>query len=536
MVLSGIKNIFVRTGLSILLTATVLSSCKSNVDLTAPDSTVQANGFLDLPYPFQQIQQGPVQPNNPVVPNNGFQWGVSTAGYQCEGYDNSSMWNHWDLAGKTKDRNPKGTDFLNRYQEDIQLAKDMGVNSFRFSIEWSRIEPRMGVIDPNGIQFYRNIIKALKDRNMTPLVTLVHFNYPQWVLDESNGTKKGLENPEFVRFFLRYVETVVKEFGPDVKYWLTFNEPNIWVPGSYLIGMTPPGKKSPLATVRAGWNLLKAHSKAYDLIHQLDPDSMVSSNVFYIMAKPFGPVTPAPGSGDQRGVQTLTDKNMDNTDWFYESIDTGKTKIDPQALVEGSGMSASQVQEKTLAEELNSTDSRGNILPAGQESTRGDSMVGWLKKFDYVSFDYYHRFHTISQVLHIDQFWNMEMYPQGLYDAIMYYHNKYHKPIMIAENGMATENLKPRADKWTRESGMVEHVKMVKSAMASGANVIGYYYWSITDNYEWGTWTPRFGLYSVNALNDPEMKRIPTPAVAVYKSIIQNNGVTAQLNAKYGKH
>lgn len=525
MFLSRVKNIIARVGLSLLIGSTFLSSCSNNANFNTTDNNVSANNFLTLPYPFQQISEN--------LTNTGFQWGVSTAGYQCEGYDTTSMWNKWDLSGKTHDRNPKGVDFLNRYQEDIQLAKNMGVNSFRFSIEWSRIEPRNGVIDPNGIQFYRNVIKALKDRNMTPLVTLVHFNYPQWLIDESSDYRKGLENPDFLKYYLRYVEIVVKEFGPDVKYWLTFNEPNIWVPGAYLIGRTPPGKKSPLATVRAAWNLLKAHSKAYDLIHQLDPDSMVSSNVFYILAKPFGPVTPPPGTENQVASQTLDDKNIMDSDWFYESLNTGRTKIDPKALNEGNVSALNQVKAKTLAEELSTTDSRGNPLPADKITAQGDSQVGWLKKFDYVSFDYYHRFRTINQVINNDQFWNMEMYPQGLYDAIMYYQQKYHKPILIAENGMGTENLKPRADKWTREAGLVQHVKYLKYAMADGANVIGYYYWSITDNYEWGTFTPRFGLYSINALSDPEMKRIPTPAVNVYNAIIQNNGVTNELLSKY---
>jgi beta-glucosidase len=531
MVLSRVLNTGAKVGLSLIVSASILSSCRKPVDISQTINQVEDNNPLTLPYPFQPIQTS--QPVNPVPTEPSFQWGVSTAGYQCEGYDNSSMWNKWDLSGKTKDHNPKGTDFLNRYKEDIQLAKDMGVNAFRFSIEWSRIEPRKGYIDPNGIQFYRNLINTLKEKNMVPLVTLVHFNYPQWVVDDGQGSKKGLENPDFVKYFLKYTETVVKEFGPDVKYWLTFNEPNIWVPGAYLIGMTPPGKKSPLATVRAGWNLLKAHTKAYDLIHQLDPDSQVSANIFYVMAKPFGSPTPPPGS--KASAQVLDDKNIMDSDWFYGSLENGQTKIDDKALNEGNISAMSDETGKTLAEETSSTDLLGNPLPKDQVHSQWDWQYAWLQKFDYVSFDYYHRFRTINQVLNINQFWNMEMYPQGLYDAIMYYTQKYHKPILIAENGMATENLKPRADKWTREAGMIEHVKAVKSAMAAGANVIGYYYWSITDNYEWGTFTPRFGLYSVNVLTDPEMKRVPTAAVEVYKSIIKNNGVTAQLAAQYKK-
>jgi beta-glucosidase len=116
----------------------------------------------------------------------------------------------------------------------------------------------------------------------------------------------------------------------------------------------------------------------------------------------------------------------------------------------------------------------------------------------------------------------------------MYYHRKYNKPIIIAENGFGLKDLQPRKDGWTREAHLVEHVKQVKKAMFDGANVLGYYYWSLTDNYEWGSFEPRFGLYSVNALNDPELKRIPTNAVNVYKEIISNNGITSEIENNYG--
>ena len=104
---------------------------------------------------------------------------------------------------------------------------------------------------------------------------------------------------------------------------------------------------------------------------------------------------------------------------------------------------------------------------------------------------------------------------------------------MVAENGIATEDLKPRKDRWTREAAIVEHVKYMQKAIADGANVIGYYHWSITDNYEWGTFTPRFGLYNINAMTDNTLQRIPTPAVDAYKSVIMNGGVNQEISAKY---
>lgn len=469
---------------------------------------------------------------------NSFMWGVSTAGYQSEGYDTSSMWHFWDLSGKTKDHNPKGVDFFHKYKEDIQLAKDMGCNSFRFSIEWSRIEPKKGVIDQTAVQYYKDILKELKDREMTPIVTLIHFNYPQWVLNETKN--KGLEDSKFIDYFLNYVIFTVKEFKGDVKYWLTFNEPNIWIPGAYLLAQTPPGKINPVATVKAGWNLLKAHSMAYDLIHGIEPEAMVSSNVFYILPKPFGHIS----KPDDVEIlsQKLDDKNMLDTDWFFESINNGKTSVSLPVTASSNLSTKAATTPQTLEQEVKQEQKlRGlpitqNTIPTtngDQVNISSDSQVKWLKKFDFVAFDYYYRFRTIGQVSNLVKPWLMESYPEGLYDAVMDYHKRYKKPIMIAENGMATEDNKPRADHWTREVSIVQHIKQLKRAMNDGANVIGYFHWSITDNYEWGSFTPRFGLYTVNPKTDPDMKRIPTPAVEVYKEIIKNNGVTPTLLSQY---
>src|SRR3990167_9299027 len=109
---------------------------------------------------------------------NQFMWGVSSAGYQAEGNETNSQWYFWEQAGKTKHRSGKAVDFYNRYEEDILLAKQMGVNSFRMSVEWSRVEPQPGVFDEAQIAHYRKIVQTVRKHGMEPLVTLVHFTYP----------------------------------------------------------------------------------------------------------------------------------------------------------------------------------------------------------------------------------------------------------------------------------------------------------------------------------------------------------------------
>ena len=247
-----------------------------------------------------------------------FLWGISTAGHQVEGDNFASQWYVWEQAGKTRHKSGKTVDFLHRYPQDIELAKSLGVNTFRIGIEWSRIEPQKGQVDVNALNFYSSLIKAIRAAGMTPVVTLLHFTYPAWLdKDYNNDGLTSWEDPGTIDLYLKYVELVVKRFGPDVKYWLTFNEPNIWVIGAWLFGATPPGKKNPIATIRVVHNLLQAHSKAYDLIHSLDSDSMVSSNIFHIVFKPFGK------------NMSMQSEDFYDTDWFMNALETGSLPENP---------------------------------------------------------------------------------------------------------------------------------------------------------------------------------------------------------------
>ena len=456
---------------SILGMAFLISSgCSSNLQPTTNNTSATFSMSNTKSTPMKQF------------PSN-FMWGVSTAGHQVEGDNLNSQWYAWEQSGKTLHKSGKAVDFLHRYPEDIALAKGIGVNTFRMGIEWSRVEPQKGKIDESALDFYASVIKSVKAAGMTPVVTLLHFTYPQWL--EKDDNTNGLvdwEEPETVNLYLKYVELVVKRFGPDVKYWLTFNEPNIWIPTAWMLGATPPGKKSPMAALRVAHNILQAHAKAYDLIHSVDKDSMVSSNIFQIVFKPFG-------KSPSQDPETFFDTN-----WFMNAMDTG------------SGVDNAQ-----------------KLFPATTRLTQ----MSLFKKFDYVAFDYYYRYYSIKDMQNAGYYpWMGKFDPEGLYTALKDYSRHYpDKPIFIAENGMCTKDLAPRDDNWTREDHMFQHIYQVQKALSEGVNVIGYSYWSLVDNFEWGSYLPRFGLFSVNVLTDPELKRIPTPAVDLYRKIIAKRGV-----------
>ncbi|HEY9844254.1 MAG TPA: glycoside hydrolase family 1 protein [Candidatus Obscuribacterales bacterium] len=439
-----------------------------------------------------------------------FMWGVSSAGYQCEGDETNSQWYYWELAGKTKDRAGKAVDFYHRYEDDILLAKQMGTNAFRVSVEWSRIEPRPGVIDQAQLAFYKNLVQTIRKHGMEPLVTLTHFTYPHWLdFDTDRDGLTGFEDPDVVDAYLNYVGVVVRELSPEVKYWLTFNEPNIWLIIAHLAGKTPPGGKSPFGFLRAARNVLQAHARAYDRIHGIRPDAMVSSNIFQFQYNPFARRSKTyAASASALSDQTI--RSFTNSDWFMESFEDGQFAYEPH-----------------LRAYFKPQDYHGGM------SALETTTVSLLGRFDYVSFDYYYRFTAIEQILHADETWRMPIYPQGLYNVLMAYQRRFRKPIVIAENGIGTFNDQPRADGWKRADTIVQHVQQMQRAIADGANVTGYYHWSITDNYEWGTYDSRFGLYRVEALKDPELKRIPTDGVAAYQAVIANQGATPGLVQQY---
>lgn len=223
-----------------------------------------------------------------------FLWGAATSSHQVEG-NNHNNWTEWEkknakrLASEArtkwsdwqKERFPemfdpqnyisgRACDHYNRYEEDFNLAKDGGHNAHRFSIEWSRIEPEEGKFNEAEIEHYRKVIKALKDRNIEPFVTLWHWTNPIWL--EKKG---GCENRKFPKYFARYAEYVVKNIGDDVKFWITLNEPTSVIADSYFRGIWPPQKKNLFLAWKMFKKFAKAHNQAYKTIHSVSRNAQV---------------------------------------------------------------------------------------------------------------------------------------------------------------------------------------------------------------------------------------------------------------------
>lgn len=225
-----------------------------------------------------------------------FFWGASTASHQVEG-GNHNQWSVWELENaqqlaktaserlswvpawsqiKDQAEDPenyvsgKGVDHYNRYKEDFAIAKSLNLNSFRFGIEWSRIEPEEGQWDKEAIAYYKNYIKEMKSVGLEPFLNIWHWTLPVWFAE-----KGGFKYRKNVRYFDRFVQKVADELLDDVTYILTLNEPNVYASFGYLTGEWVPEEKSPVSFMRVYWNLVRAHRRAYKIIKASRPEAQV---------------------------------------------------------------------------------------------------------------------------------------------------------------------------------------------------------------------------------------------------------------------
>jgi beta-glucosidase len=377
-----------------------------------------------------------------------FLWGVSSSAFQTEGHTTNSNWNYYirrddgpHPVGTHKDPYGNSADFYDYYRSDIARAARMGINTYRISINWTRVEPRRGVFSNSGFRFYDRVFARMAQFHIQPLITLNHWDYPMWVYRQGAWASRRT-----VDDFLVLTTALAKRYGHRVRYWLTFNEEFFY---ELVDGGNYPLTHAQVLQMRA--NLIATHGRAYKIIHRYSPHAMVSSNYAW------------PG--------------------------------------------------------------RGSIA-----SLEAEPFLNAVKKqLDYVALDYYYpAYDQVAALLQLSRgtSWNIPLDPFGMYTALRSMHRQFpHRPVLITESGMPTDNGRPRADGVTRSENLRDTLYWVQRARQDGVPVIGYMYWALTDNYELGSYAPRFGLYTVNILTDPRLSRRPTPAVPTYRHLIDRRGV-----------
>jgi len=223
----------------------------------------------------------------------GFLWGASTAAHQVEGGTHNN-WSEWERSparlarlerdgliakhGRENYISGMACGHYHRYKEDFALARSLGHNATRISIEWSRVEPEEGNFDAAAIAHYRDVIAAIRANGMEPFVTLWHWTVPLWFRDRHEFERRGN-----VRYFTRFAEKMAAEL-PGVTFWITLNEPEIYTSGHYLRGEKPPQKKDPFLALAVYENLIRAHRAAYRAIKAARPEAQVGiakNNIYY---------------------------------------------------------------------------------------------------------------------------------------------------------------------------------------------------------------------------------------------------------------
>jgi beta-glucosidase/6-phospho-beta-glucosidase/beta-galactosidase len=472
-----------------------------------------------------------------------FLWGVATSAYQSEGGYNGpgQPQTNWARAERRGDVAEVGlaVDFWNRYQEDFIRCRELGLNAFRLGIEWSRVQPTR--VDQEGpapgfdrtaLDRYAAMLAECRTQGLEPIVTLHHFVHPAWL-----GSDPWLE-PDIVELFDRYVQETVTyvnralvdrfEVAP-IKYYITINEPNMLVLNTYF-GTQFPGRGKRHRGVRtmldAYRQILRSHVRAYRTIHRVCqeagwPGPMVTfnnycSDLYWSDKVLLDLVSLRERRIHLPGLRDYIYQKINDFESAYEAARIPRKKDLPYLF-------------GALAKRFSNWLGYKTFLPGCFEQLVEELYTGEAESFlDFIGIDYYdpfaahlfrlpvwwdHEFKNKSFRTWVmnsitSKWWDWRILPRGLHFFCEHYSRDFGgRPVLIAENGMALRRRVDnrttlRRDKMTRSQFLRLHVEEVINIVNDGIPLFGYMHWSLFDNYEWGSYTPRFGLYSIDYTRD----------------------------------
>ncbi|KAJ4967907.1 hypothetical protein NE237_014608 [Protea cynaroides] len=479
-----------------------------------------------------------------------FLFGTATSSYQIEGAylaDNKSL-SIWDLFTKIPGNIRDGSngdiavDHYHRYMEDVELMHSLGVNSYRFSISWPRVLPsgRFGEINHAGIEFYNKLINALIHKGIQPFVTLNHWDIPQ-ELENRYGTWL---NPQIQEDFGYFADVCFRAFGDRVKYWVTINEPNLTVLFGYFTGQYPPHHCSKLVgecqpgdsktePYIAAHNVILSHATAvgiYRKKYQVEQKGMIGIvlNAFW-----YEPLRNLPA--DRLAVQRALSFYVA---WILDPIIYGEYPPEMRKLL-GSSLPTFSLEEKKKLE----------------------------NKLDFIGINHYTTLYAKDCMFSPCDFdshqwlWNASVWftaerngipvgvptamprfhvvPYGLEKIVSYVKERYNNtPMFITENGYPQgSNHNVSTEDLINDSGRVEYLSnyldSLTVAMKHGADIRGYFIWSLLDNFEWSFgYTLRFGLYHVDFNT---LERMPKLSAEWYKQFLTGTNALKEKGSKSQK-
>jgi beta-glucosidase/6-phospho-beta-glucosidase/beta-galactosidase len=399
--------------------------------------------------------------------DNNFEFGVANAPVHVE-EDLDDIWS--DFANKGKVAAYKNTplphkrlEFWNKPEIEINLAANLGVSTFRVGIDWQRLYPA-GKLDKIALYRYIEIIKMIKAKNMKVMLTLFHHSEPKWTLKAG-----GWSNPDIIDDFLEFSKTVFDALNEYVDFWITFNEPNVYILFSKVIGIWPPGYFSPFSFINTPIyqglyyksldHMAQAHNLFYEYAHKKDKNVLVS----------IAHNTANYKSGGFLGSY-IADYLWENMNFYFPNL---------------------------VKDHL-----------------------------DYMGFNYYGAeyislfgFHFSDKTEYNDA--GRAIDPKGFYKMIKTFYKRYQKPIFITENGTADSS------DYFRGLYIAQHLMMIDKAIKARIPIMGYIHWTLTDNFEWSDgYCPKFGLVAVERSNG--LKRTPRESYYFYQDIINKKSMTRE--------
>jgi beta-glucosidase len=431
-------------------------------------------------------------------------FGVAMSGYQVEGGFNGpgEPENNWVRLERDGAVEPSGVGvrWWDEYEAYIDRAAAMGCTMLRMGIEWARIEPEEGQVDASALDRYAAMVSACRERGMEPLVTVHHFTHPAWLGEDFWLTEDAPER------FAAFTRVAVGRLAPEVRYWVTLNEINALSMATYLFGLFPPRKNFDVSRAEsATGNMIAAHVAAYGIIHELREDAVVTTNNAGISIYELDRVIT-----DLLLARRLGIKRDDVDGWIDERRAQWYGLIGSNGPVE----SAARWLAQRAVERGRARDS--GRFPGGR-SRALDAVYGSKHEctLDVVGFDYYDpvaAHHVVlpgtptagGRVWNLAKpLWDDEPDPDGL-ARWCHAHASLSPgiPVWIVENGMCTRvrngRAYPRIDGWDRPRYIKENVAAVMRARDEGVDIGAYLHWSLVDNYEWGSYQPRFGIHGVD--------------------------------------
>ena len=427
-----------------------------------------------------------------------FLWGAASAAHQVEGayLEDGKTLNIWDALVEghiaNGDDGKVACDHYHRYKEDVALMKKIGLKSYRFSISWARIFPDdSGRINEKGVQFYINLVDELIKAGIVPMCTLYHWDMPMWFFE-----KGGWEKEENIEYFVQYAETCVKALSDKIEYWLTFNEPECFIPAGHGDGVHAPFLKLSQEKIHAiTRNVMLAHGKAVMKMREVAKRPIKISTAQ--AACVTSPVNETPEEIEKARVSSFETSRPYFCSWWADPVYLGKRQVGTNYL---SDEDLKIINQPLDFYAFNMYNADGYGAPKNQSNPR--SYPG----FPLTAMDWF-------------------ITPECLYWGARFCYERYGLPIMITENGMANIDfmmLDNQVHDPQRIDYVHRHLLGLRRATDEGVPVIGYQYWSIMDNFEWAMgYSRRFGLIYVDY---PTGERTLKDSAYDYAEIIKSNG------------